>query len=71
MLTSTKRNSRLFFILQSVRSREGMSPLIPPPFELRSSLKGFEKPISENWAVGNESSSLVSDSSSMSTYLVI
>ena len=31
----------------------------------------MQKPFSENWAVGNASSSFVSDSSSMSTYLII
>ena len=35
---------------------------IHPRFELRSSLLGSEKPFSENWTMGNESSSFVSDS---------
>ena len=43
---------------------------IPPPFELRSSLQGLQKPFSENWDVRNESFSFVSDSRSMSTYLM-
>ena len=41
---------------------------IPPPFKLRSGLQGLEKSFNENWAVGNESSSFASDSSSMSPY---
>ena len=44
---------------------------IPSPFELRSSLKGFGKPFSENWAIGNRSSSFVFGSRSMSTILAI
>ena len=44
---------------------------IPPPFKLRSGLQGLEKSFNENWAVGNESSSFASDSSSMSPYSVI
>ena len=44
---------------------------MPPPFELRSSLQGLQKPFSENWDVTNKSSSFLSDSSSMSTYLMI
>ena len=44
---------------------------IPSPFELRSSLKGFGKPFSENWAMGNRSSSFVFGSRSMSTFLAI
>ena len=37
-----------------------------PPFEQRSSLLGLQKPLIKNWAVGNESSAFVSESSNRS-----
>ena len=68
MLTSAKNSSRLSFILQPVRRSEGLSSLTYSRIPFRSYLV---KPFTGNWAVGNESSSFVSDNSSMSTYLVI
>ena len=44
---------------------------IPPSFEQRSNLYGFENPSNKNWAVEIESSSFVSNTSKTSTLLMI